>query len=142
MVPGNDIETQASKDMSHEDFLKEIEEYAQKLKKGKTCDEDTAESSIDDSNSELDTLYQEVEEIKEELEAEKEKVRNLKEPIRNKNKVIESLECQIKKEDVNKRQKITKCRYWNRGYCKEGKMCQYLHKEGTKENYTATTIKV
>ena len=64
-------------DDSMETFLTEIEEYSKRLEKEnkeKTDEcEDTADSSVCDSNWELDNLYQEVEVIKEELEAEKRK---------------------------------------------------------------------
>ena len=126
MVPEKD--SKKSKEVLYEDFLKEIKEYKYEAK---TCDEseNTADFSLDGSNAELDNLYQEVEEIKQELEAEKEKVKNLEETIEGKNKLIESLHCQMKKEDINKRPKGIKCRYWNRGFCKEGRKCQFTHPE-------------
>ena len=85
--------------------LPEIEEYALKLKEGKTCDdsEGTANSYLDDSHSEINYLYQEVEIVKQELE--EEKVMNLEEIINRKKKIVVSLESKDKGRKTDKRLK-------------------------------------
>ena len=123
-----------------EDFLQEIEEYAQRLKDGKKGDntEDAEESLQDDSNSEIDNIYQEIEMIKEELEDEKLKVVMLEEAIIKKNKLIETLESKIKKEETGTMQETKKCRYWNRGFCREGKSCKFSHPNEDCKNFLET----
>ena len=104
-----------------EDFLQEIDKYAQKLKDCEKCDaiEDTEESHLNETNSEIDNLDQEVEMIKEELEDERQKVKKLKDTIIKKNKSIESLQSKIRKKEADKKQTSKKSRYWNREFCKK-----------------------
>ena len=65
-------------------------------------------------------------------------MKNLLETIRDKNKEIESLKCLMKKEEINKRPTNTKCRYWNREYCKKENKCQFLHSERDRQKYIET----
>ena len=65
-------------------------------------------------------------------------MKNLLETIKDKNKEIESLKCLMKKEEINKRPTNIKCRYWNRGYCKEGNKCQFFQPERDCQKYLET----
>jgi hypothetical protein len=46
-------------------------------------------------------------------------------------------EIKIKKESKKeiKKNKKRKCRYWNRGYCREGRKCSWSHPEGDCQEY-------
>jgi hypothetical protein len=60
-------------------------------------------------------------EEKRELEAMKDKLEEIKGEKENKKEI--------------KPQKIRKCRYWNRGYCREGRKCFWSHPEGDCQEY-------
>ena len=60
---------------------------------------------------------------------EKEKVSSLQEIISSHKKVIESFKYNKQEEITDKSKKILKCRYWNRGYCREGNNCNFTHKK-------------
>ena len=132
----------SDEDQSTEDFLKEIEEYQFYSKrteslnsKEDTDEEDGNTSKYDDKReSELDNWKQYIEDLKEEIELEKLKVKSLNEVINNQNKVIETLRNKHECETTKRRSQI-KCRYWNRGYCKEGDSCNFKHLEEDCESF-------
>ena len=115
---------------SHEQFLLEIEEYAKKLNKDSDSDEqrDTTDSSQEEQELEIDNLHQVIDDLKLQLEAEKNKVNDLNEIILNKDQLIKSLEDDTNTDRRDKEgHKQYKCRYWNRGFCREGSKCLYVH---------------
>ena len=108
----------------------EIEEYTKKLKE----DADNTEylsrtnSNTEEQELEIDNLHQIINDMKEKLLKEKNKVQDLNKIIVQKNKVIKTLEDKNNGEKVtNEGPKHSKCRYWNRGYCREGEKCKYIH---------------
>ena len=131
-----ETESNVSSQMSDEQFLIEIEEYSKKLNKNMEDSEEVATINGDDQELEIDSLHQVVNELKEELEAAKTKVNDLNEIIVNKEKIIKSLEDSKNKESNDDgRPKHSKCRYWNRGFCREGYECQYVRYKEDCETY-------
>ena len=119
-----EIKTNASSSMSDDKFLLEIEEYAKRLKETENNPEDKDSTNCyeDDTELEIDHLHQVIEDLKD-LKTEKSEVENLKEIINTKTKVIESLKENLNKDKNMKVQKSSRCKYWNRGFCKEGDKC-------------------
>ena len=120
---------------------KHKEEYANKLKEDDdhTEDKETSRSYEDDQELEIDHLNQIIADLKEDLETEKSKVQNLNETIINKNSVIESLEEKNQKENTYvSKKKQSKCRYWNKGFCREGDKCNFSHKREDCNTYLNT----
>ena len=112
-VTENEIETNVSIEMTDQQFLLEIEEYARKLKEDENHDEEykIQDSKEDEQELEIDHLHQVIDDLKEELETAKIKVQSLKEVIDNKNKVIESLKDKVTKENSDVETKeLLKCR--------------------------------
>ena len=85
-------ESTCSLNTSHEEFLLEIEEYAQKLKDDADNAEkkDTTSSYEEEQELEIDNLHQIINDLRQELGSEKTKVKDLNEIISNKNQVIKS----------------------------------------------------
>ena len=115
--------------MTDENFLLQIEEYAKKLKANENSSENEGSATYEDNELEIDNLHQVIESFKEQLYAEKEKVKILNEPISYEDKIIESLKKNNGKEKAEESQKETKCRYWNRGYCRVGENCHFSHQK-------------
>ena len=137
-----EIETNASSSMSDDQFLLEIEEYAKRLKETENNpeDKDSTNCYADDTELEIDHLHQVIEDLKEELKTEKYEVENLKDIINTKNKVIESLKDNLNKDKNMEVQTSSRCRYWNRGFCREGDKCHYIHKEEDCKEYLKRQI--
>ena len=77
----------------------------------------------------MDNLHQVIDSLKEQLYAEKEKVKILNEAISNKDKIIGYLKENKCEEKAEESRKETKCRYWNRGYCREVESCHFSHQK-------------
>ena len=123
-------------DQSTEDFLKEIEEYQYHGKiREDTDDEDGSTSNNDDeTKTELDNMKQYIEDLKEEIEEEKAKVKNLNEVVNKQKQIIETLQRKSEGNTSKVKSRI-KCRYWNRGFCKEGDNCTFYHHEEDCESF-------
>ena len=122
-------ESTGSLNTSHEEFLLEIEEYAQKLRDDadNAEEKDITSSYEEDQELEIDNLHQIINDLRQELESEKTKVKDLNEIISNKNQVIKSLEENAIKDKYDEGPQLGKCRYWNKGFCKKGSKCHYIH---------------
>ena len=118
-------------DEDTEEFLKEIEEYHKKLQeKLKTDQEDTEddESNAFHEEAEIDNLRKYIEDLKEELKIKKSKVKSLNDIVNEQRTIIEN---KAKTEPTRK----LKCRYWNKGYCKEGAQCPFYHDKEDCESF-------
>ena len=100
-----------------------------------TNEEDGSTSNYDDERkTELDNSKQYIEDLKEEIKLEKVKVKSLHEVINNQDKVIETLRSKYEGETPKRRSQV-RCRYWNKGFCKEGDKCNFNHLEEDCERF-------
>ena len=125
---------------SIEDFMKKIDEHHKQLniEEKYENESDTTNYDMDEREVEIDNLLQDMELLKEELNMERAKVKSLTEVVNQQSKVIHTLQKKDKSETSNTRSKKVKCRYWNRGFCKNGNDCKFHHYEKDCETYLKT----
>ena len=126
-------------DDSMENFLSEIEEYSKRLeeeKKNKGSDETHSDDEYEEvSDNLIDNLHEsreEIERLKIDLETERKKVKLLEDIIKNQKKNIDILKEKKEEEDIEqpkdkKGKRSKRCRYWNRGFCREKSSCLFSH---------------
>ena len=126
-----------------ESFMDEINEYYENMTKCKnSCDTEGEDSNEDEEDS--DSLYKtrsKIESLKEALNTEKAKVKKLEEVIKKQNEYIETLKDKNSQQnnehsdEINTSNEKTeikvdnRCRYWNRGFCREKEKCKFNHPE-------------
>ena len=129
-------------DDSMENFLSEIKEYSKRLEEEKKNKESEGIHSDEEyeevSDNLIDNLYEsreEIERLKRELETERKKIKVLEDIIEKQKKSIDT-QIEKKKEEETKQQKgeerghkksSKRCRYWNRGFCREKSSCLFSH---------------
>ena len=125
-----------------ENFLSEIEEYSKRLeeeKKNKGSDQTHSDDEFEEvSDNLIDNLHEsreEIERLKIDLETERKKVKLLEDIIKNQKNNIDILK-EKKEEEDNEQPKDKegchakgnkRCRYWNRGFCREKSSCLFTH---------------
>ena len=127
--------TMSKLDESMENFLTEIEEYSKRLEEEKNLEKSNETNSDlefeEVSDNLVDNLYKSRDKImslKEDLETDRLKVKTLEDLVEKQQQHIKILTKEKSKEKEGI-QPITgkRCRYWNRGFCREKEGCMFIH---------------